>query len=245
MENGFIISPILGKWNMDPKKIIIMARAPPTRENNGIEMENGSITFCYRNPYTEEMERGPKENNNGAPHPPLPTHPKKKWTRNGIWIYIIFYSRNPNIGEIEHGPKENINNGVPPLRKRMKWIWKMDPLFILHLNSKENAPPFPLVPIIEKIMDSKWIMDPLFSALEWNRDGKWIHYFLLEKSNTGEMEHGPKENIHGARPPPPTRENNGIEMENGSSIFCHRNPSTEEMERGPKKIINNTLFCGK
>ena len=48
---------ILRKWILDPQKTIIM---DPPRKTNGIEMENGSITF-YRSHNTGKMELGPKE----------------------------------------------------------------------------------------------------------------------------------------------------------------------------------------
>ena len=104
---------------------------------------------------------------------------------------------------------------------------------ILHPKEKGPPPPFPLLPIIEKIVDSKWIMDPLFSALililgQWKMDprkiiimapppplrkimkwtGNWIHYFAPENNNDGA--------------PPPSADNNEIsemDMENVSIIL--------------------------
>ena len=87
-------------------------------------------------------------------------------------------------------------------------------------NTGETTPP----PGLRKIMTRIWEMDPLFCTRK-----KWAPVPL---------EHGPKENkiIMAPALPPPPGENKGIKMENGSIIFCYRNPNTEEMEHGPKEI---------
>ena len=135
--------------------------------------------------------------------------------------------RNPNTEEREHGFKENTNNGAPPLPIRENNGIEM-----------QDAP--------EKIMDSKWKMDPLFSILEilvlgkWKKNGFEMEYgsiiFYSRNPNTGEI---PKENNNNNGAPPSPAENNGIDMENGSIIFCYRNPNIEEMEHGPKENNNN------
>ena len=101
--------------------------------------------------------------------------------------------RNPNTEEREHGFKENTNNGAPPLPIRENNGIEM-----------QDAP--------EKIMDSKWKMDPLFSILEilvlgkWKKNGFEMEYgsiiFYSRNPNTGEI---PKENNNNNGAPPPLR----------------------------------------
>ena len=127
-------------------------------------MENGPMIFFYGRTNTEAPHTPPKEtNDNGAPPPPAPCE--------------------NNEIDMETDPSSCTRRTIPPLQSNE--METENGSIILH--QKDNPPSE-----TDKILESKWKMDPLLSTIDNGAPPTTLPKKILIM-------------VHPAHPPPPSR----------------------------------------